>query len=370
LSYGIIRIEKYKKGSVKGLQIHDQRQKDVSHTNKDIDFSKSHLNYDLHNAEPINFTEKVSERIKALNLKKAVRHDAVVMCQCLITSGHEFFDGMPKEKQDKFFKDAFDFICHRYGRQNIISATVHFDERTPHMHVNFVPVTSDGRLCAKDLFKKKDLSLLHDDFYRFNKARGYDLERGESKEGFQEHLTTEEFKLKKQEQFLKEEQAELKQGEAELKKKQRAVNEALKASDSVLKQLGYFNTIQTKKTLIGGKITLSEGDYEKLQAFAQQGTMFHELKLNFDKLDKEHKELKKKAETSISERMQHAKEISGLNNKYNDLVHQYNSLWNDREEILEFVKGNRLVKSLNQFQNEKREQEIEQKNSHDWGMEM
>jgi hypothetical protein len=241
LSYGIIRIAKYKKGSVKGLQIHDQRQKDVSHTNKDIDFSKSHLNYDLLNDEPVSFTEKVSERINTLNLKKAVRHDAVVMCQCLVTSGQEFFESMTKENQDKFFSDAFDFICHRYGRQNIVSATVHFDERTPHMHVNFVPVTSDGRLCAKDLFKKKDLSLLHDDFYKFNKSRGYNLERGESKEEFQKHLSTEEFKLKKQQQFLQEEQSELKQDELKLKEKQRALDNVLKGADNVLNQLGYFN---------------------------------------------------------------------------------------------------------------------------------
>lgn len=196
MSYGIIRIQKMSRGLVKGIQIHDQREKDHSNTNSDIDFQKSYLNYDLCNTEKINFNQLVKSRINKLNLKKAVRKDAIVMCQCLITSDNSFFNKMSDEEQNKFFEKAYKFICDKYGKQNIISATVHNDEKTPHIHVNFVPVTFDGRLCAKDLFTRKNLSMLHDEFYRFNQENGYNLERGESKETKQIHLNTEEYKLK------------------------------------------------------------------------------------------------------------------------------------------------------------------------------
>ena len=86
-----------------------------------------------------------------------------------------FFDNLSSQKQKQFFKDSFEFIKETYGEKNIISANVHYDEKTPPMHVNFVPITNDGRLCAKDLIK------LHDNFSKHCKDHGYDLERAESK---------------------------------------------------------------------------------------------------------------------------------------------------------------------------------------------
>lgn len=332
------------------------------------------MNYDLHNQEQINFTEKVNERIKSLNLKRAVRHDAVVMCQCLITSGHEFFEGMSKAEQDKFFQDSYNFVCHRYGQRNIISATVHYDERTPHLHVNFVPVTSDGRLCAKELFKRKDLSILHDDFYKFNKARGYDLERGENKGQLQEHLDTEEFKLKKRQEFLYEDKKELSQAEAELKKKQRAIESVTQASDNVLNKLGHFNTIQTKKSLVGGKISLTGDDYSKLLAFAKEGLTLRDerergnlLQKEIEKLCGENDKLKKKAEISVSERLNHGKQVSAAENKYYSLVNKYNDLVGRINEITDFLGENNLMNDFKEYQ---LEQERQKENSHDWGMEL
>jgi DNA repair exonuclease SbcCD ATPase subunit len=183
-------------------------------------------------------------------------------------------------------------------------------------------------------------------------------------------LSTEEFKLKKQQQFLQEEQSELKQDELKLKEKQRALDNVLKGADNVLNQLGYFNTIETKKTLIGGKITLTEKDFKKLEAFAQQGTMYHELMFKYEKLEKEHQDLKKKAETSIADRLKWSKEISDSKNRYNVLVRQYNSIYDSKEEILDFLKENDLLKNLQEYQHEKMELEKEQQNSHDWDMEM
>jgi len=101
--------------------------------------------------------------------------------------------------EDKYI----DFIKNRYGEKNMVSATIHFDEKTPHMHINFVPVTKDGRLSAKDLFSPKDLRTLQDDFNKYINDKGYNLERGKA-DSKRKHISVEEFKLeKKQEDILK-----------------------------------------------------------------------------------------------------------------------------------------------------------------------
>jgi len=113
MSYAIIRIQKMTSGCVKGIQLHDQREKDHSNTNPDIDFSKSGQNEDLHNPGKIDYNHRVKQRIQELHLPKAVRKDAIVMCQCLVTSDKQFFDKMPPNEQKRFFQDSYDFIKNR-----------------------------------------------------------------------------------------------------------------------------------------------------------------------------------------------------------------------------------------------------------------
>jgi hypothetical protein len=116
------------------------------------------------------------------------------MTQAIITSDYKFFENISQDEQEKFFRDSYDFMCERYGKENIVSAIVHLDEATPHMHVNFVPVTSDGRLSAKSLFNPVSLKNLQTDFFT-EVASGYGLERG-IENHYQKHLTVAEFKLK------------------------------------------------------------------------------------------------------------------------------------------------------------------------------
>ena len=193
MSYGIVRVQKFQAGSVKGIEIHDKRDKDHSHTNKEIDYERTKDNYSLHESEGT-FRQNIKERIDQLDLQKAVRKDAVVMAQVLVTSDKEFFDKLTPEQSKEFFKQSYEFLQERYGKENVISATVHMDERTPHMHFNFVPVTEDGRLSAKTILNRTDLIKQHDDFYK-QIGREWGLSRGE-KDGYKTHLETAEFKKK------------------------------------------------------------------------------------------------------------------------------------------------------------------------------
>ncbi len=183
-------------GSVKGIEIHDRREKDgVSHTNKDIDWSKAKLNYDLHPQHNANFNAAVKNRINQLQLRRAVRKDAIVMAQVLVTSDSGFFSRLSLEQQRQFFTDSYNFLADRYGRENVISATVHLDERTPHMHFNFVPITADGRLSAKSVLTRQSLIQQQDDFISSVGGK-YGLERGTHSEEKKEHLETAKYKLK------------------------------------------------------------------------------------------------------------------------------------------------------------------------------
>lgn len=251
-------------GTVKGIQIHDQREKEYSHTNSDIDFSKSHLNEDLYNSERINFNHKVKEHIQELNLPRKVRKDAIVMCQCLVTSDKSFFDNLSPVEQNIFFQDSFNFIKEKYGEKNIISATVHHDETTPHMHVNFVPVTEDGRLCAKDLFKRADLIRLHDDFHKYCKEHGYNLERGERKGASKKHLSVEKYKLETKGKEIEKTKAELDKTHDRLKKDFEAVKD-------VKTNIWHLEHLEKKKSLIGAKTVVKTEDYNKLVDMAKQG---------------------------------------------------------------------------------------------------
>ena len=113
-----------------------------------------------------------------------------------ITAGspRRCFKSLSAREQEKFFADCTRFFADRYGEENIISAVVHVDETTPHLHLNLIPI-AEGRLCAKQLFDRKALQTLQTDFYSVV-GKKWNLQRG--KEGSTaKHLDTMSYKIKK-----------------------------------------------------------------------------------------------------------------------------------------------------------------------------
>ena len=146
----------------------------------------------MHNPDGT-YTEFINKRITELNLTP--RKDAVVMNSFVVGADRASFDGLSKLSQYNFFSDCAKFFEESYGTENVISAVIHVDESTPHMHLNLVPITPDGRLCSKQLFDKPQLQQLQTDFYE-EVGKRWGLRRG--KEGSQKkHLSTAEFKAKK-----------------------------------------------------------------------------------------------------------------------------------------------------------------------------
>ena len=109
------------------------------------------------------------------------RSDSVRVAEALVTASPEFFKGKKKIEVKAYFQEALDFIREHQDPKTIISAVVHMDEKTPHMHLSFVPLTKDGRLSAKEIVgNKKKLTRWQDEFWKHMVKKYPDLERGES----------------------------------------------------------------------------------------------------------------------------------------------------------------------------------------------
>ena len=192
ISYLVCHMEKYHKQDVAPIERENERDENYKSDNPQIDSSKTKYNYHMHGPDG-SYTEFINKRITQLILSP--RKDAVVMNSFVVGADRAFFDGLSKLSQYNFFSDCTKFFEERYGIENVISAVIHMDESTPHMHLNLVAITKDGRLCSKDLFDKSKLRELQTDFFEAI-GKKYGLERG--KEGSQaKHLSTAEFKAKK-----------------------------------------------------------------------------------------------------------------------------------------------------------------------------
>ncbi len=192
--YAILRFAKYKGPEIGNIEAHNERTKETYASNPDVDTSRSRDNF--HIIEPTDRYRRMSEAlIKRYNCPK-VRSDSVRIVETLITASPEFFEGKKKSEIRAFFRHAVDFLKSELGEDRLISAVVHLDEKTPHMHVSLVPITEDGRLSAKSILgNRKTLSAWQDRYWQHMVSRYPELERGESagKTG-REHIPPRVFK--------------------------------------------------------------------------------------------------------------------------------------------------------------------------------
>lgn len=111
------------------------------------------------------------------------------MCEMIFTSDSGFFKKIGIKETKRYFEESYKFICNykNLGEKNIISAVVHFDETTPHMHLIYIPVvhTIDKqgnaieKICARDFWKgKNSYRTLQNSFYKYITQKGFDLQRG------------------------------------------------------------------------------------------------------------------------------------------------------------------------------------------------
>jgi hypothetical protein len=175
------------------LEAHHERTKEKYASNPDIDTAKSSRNF--HIVKPETSYKRASDgRIDAAGCK--TRKDSVRFVDTLITASPEFFKGKKREEVKAFFNRAAEFMADKVGAGNIFTAVVHMDEKTPHMHLCFTPITEDGRLTAKEVIGDRNRLTQWQDDYFAHMVKAYpDLERGESaSETHRRHIPTRVFK--------------------------------------------------------------------------------------------------------------------------------------------------------------------------------
>lgn len=204
MSYAIIRNEKLTRAQAMGAYKHNER-KTRNHSNKNIDSTKTELNYYLKKNE-LSYIKKFDKIKEKYDLKGQIRSNSNIMCEMVFTSDQKFFDKIGYEESKRYFEESYKFICgyKNLGEQNIISAVVHMDEDTPHMHLLFIPVihTTDkqgnkiDKVCCRDFWKgKNSYRDLQNAYFKHISEKGFKLERGELVEVTnREHYSVQEYK--------------------------------------------------------------------------------------------------------------------------------------------------------------------------------
>ena len=174
----ILRFSKQKGNPATKIEAHHERTKEEYKSTPDIDTSKSENNIHLITPQT-RYKAEVDKRIQESGCR--VRKDSTRFVDTLITASPEFFWDMTQEKMVEYFQRAVDFIKSKIRTDMIFSAVVHLDEKTPHLHLCFVPLTEDNRLTAKEILgNRAKLSKWQDEFHEFMAKFYPDIERGTS----------------------------------------------------------------------------------------------------------------------------------------------------------------------------------------------
>ena len=204
MSFAIIRNTKYKRENLKGIYRHNER-RNKNYSNDNIDKERTYLNYSLKSPK-YRYDKEFDMMREKYNLKGQIKTVSNIACEYIITSDKQFFEEIGEEETKRYFETAYNFVAEykNLGEQYIMSAKVHMDEETPHMHLIFLPVvhTQDkkgnniDKLACSEFWKEKDsYRRLQDAFYQYMTSHSFELERGVPKEETErEHIDIKEYK--------------------------------------------------------------------------------------------------------------------------------------------------------------------------------
>ena len=415
MSYAIVRNEKLTRAEINGKGTHNDR-KAKNHTNKDIDPTRTHLNYYIKKNE-LTYTKEFDKYMKENNLQGHLRSNSIIMCQMIFTSDQAFFDRIGEKETKRYFDECYKFICNykNLGEKNIISAVVHLDEGAPHMHLMFVPVvhTKDkegkniDKICARDFWKGRDsYRKLQDAYFNHVKSKGFDLERGMFVEDTnRKHYTVEEYKkitnFDNTKKILNEIKLELPEvpditdiSKFSRKRDEKILEEIIKPKDELIKEL-YKDNLSLHKELSKQSKVIDEAekhqkerdsiiaDNEKLNNKVMN--LENEYKIKNNNLDFEYNNRKAELEQEFQDKefdieYKYKNKIKSLEKENNHLLKIIDKFYETVEKFIQWVchkfcigESKELIKNfqeethtfidpVKQIENEEREKE--------WDLEM
>lgn len=322
MAKAILRFAKHKGSPAAKLEGHHERKKEKYKSNPDIDTARS--KYNVHLVTPqMNYKKEIDTRIT--EAKCRTRKNSVRFIDTLITASPEFFKGKSYDEMKKFFIHGLDFIKANIVPENIFSAVIHLDEKTPHMHLCFVPLTEDKRLCAKEILgNSTKLVEWQDKFYEHMVKFYPKLERGESaRDTHRKHIPTSIFKAAYR-----------------LQKMQLEI-------ESILENTNILNTGKNTTKVAA----LIKKFVPKVESFETQVNM---LSRSFKKAEEENVELSKALNTYKDRSFKQSRELADLKYTVNELYDFLNKI---PAEIIEQVKE--AEKQAQKERRRKREMEAE-----------
>lgn len=202
MSYAIIRNSNYKTDNLAGLYKHNER-KNTNYSNKNIEKNRTKENYSIKKCNTT-YSKRFKELKEQYNLQGRIISTTNILCELIITSDEEFFKSIGEKETHRYFETAYKFVSayQNLGEEYIISATVHMDEKTPHMHIVYIPVIhnlnkksgkQENKIACSQYWKgKNSYGVLQDNFYSYMTKSGFKLERGLTKDN--EHIPIEKLK--------------------------------------------------------------------------------------------------------------------------------------------------------------------------------
>ena len=286
MSYAIIRNTKYKRENLKGVFRHNER-KNKNYSNDNIDKERSYLNYSI--KQPRHSYEKEFDKIREeFNLKGQIKTVSNIACEYVITSNKQFFETIGEKETKRYFETAYQFVTEykNLGEQYIMSAKVHMDEETPHLHLIFLPVVHTknkkgddiDKLACSEFWKAKDsYRQLQDAFYNYMTSHNFELERGVPKEeSGRVHIDLSEYKeltnfdeTKKKLQNMKLELpnvpdiADININRLSKKRDEKIIEEIIKPKDDLINELYQDKLILQQELLRKSKMFEKAEKYQK-----------------------------------------------------------------------------------------------------------
>ncbi len=321
--------QKNKMTDIKGLELEQERKGKI--TNKEIDFSRTDLNYDLVKSD-INLYNRIKNRVEAVRSVSRVQKNSVVDYSNIITIPRDEANKWGIEESKRYFKEVYNYFCNEFGKENIVSAKVHLDETSPHMHLHFVPVSAEGKLQARKVMTPGRINKIHTEAPKYLREKGFEIIRGQGKT--EKSLEIKKYKEKKIQENIN------------------VLENKISSLIKIEKELNDLNEIEYKKSFIGGKILIKENDFKELKNnFINIKKENLELKSLNNKIIKDFENIKEKyrAEKEIFNNTfikinQKEKHFEEMNFQIKYLEHNYNLICNTLEENLEI--RNFIIKEI------------------------
>lgn len=321
--------QKNQMSDVKGKEMEQERKGKIS--NEDIDLEKTKYNYDLVEDERPLY-QRVKSRVEELKESGSrVQKNSVVMYSNILTVPEEQAKIWGEEKTDEYFKACYDFFSKEFGVENVVSAKIHKDETTPHMHLHFVPVNKEnGRLQARVSMNKAKINYIHDELPIFLQERGFDVVRGKGKTEKNIENIHEYKQVKQLEKKVNQEKNKLIK---ELK--------SIELNKQPLADIEQVKKRSFERGVVNKRVELAPKDFDNLLHSAKENEKLRRLyiqsKKDNQKLKKDNQKLKKEFKVLHNEYQeildQQEETNQKLENKNAELLNENQSLKNELHEF-------------------------------------